>query len=78
MGFVGNYALRGLSPQIYDMPIIPKKSCPSGGSPFSINVFFIICLLAEDAAEHTSGLALQSVEKTIFHVVEIHILEKAV
>jgi hypothetical protein len=25
MGFVGNYALGGLSPQIYDMPVIPKK-----------------------------------------------------
>jgi hypothetical protein len=26
MRFVGNYALGGLSPQIYDMPVIPKKS----------------------------------------------------
>jgi hypothetical protein len=25
MGFVGNYALGGLSPQIYDMPVIPKN-----------------------------------------------------
>jgi hypothetical protein len=25
MGFVGNYALGGLSPQIYDMPVIPKE-----------------------------------------------------
>lgn len=26
MGFVGNYAPHGLSPQMYDMPVIPKKS----------------------------------------------------
>ena len=25
MGFVGNYAPRGLAPQIDDMPVIPKK-----------------------------------------------------
>lgn len=25
MGFVGNYAPHGLSPQMYDMPVIPKK-----------------------------------------------------
>ena len=25
MGFVGNYAPRGLSPQMYDMPAILKK-----------------------------------------------------
>jgi len=25
MGFVGNYAPSGLSPQMYDMPVIPKK-----------------------------------------------------
>ena len=25
MGFGGNYAPRGLSPQMYDMPVIPKK-----------------------------------------------------
>jgi hypothetical protein len=25
MGFVGNYALGGLSPQIYDMPVILKN-----------------------------------------------------
>ena len=25
MGFVGNYALRGLSPQTDGMPVIPKK-----------------------------------------------------
>jgi hypothetical protein len=25
MGFVGNYALGGLSPQIYDMPVIQIK-----------------------------------------------------
>ena len=24
MGFVGNYAPHGLSPQMYDMPVIPK------------------------------------------------------
>ena len=29
MGFVGNYALRGLSPQMYDMPVIQKKR-PTG------------------------------------------------
>ena len=26
MGFVGNYAPRGLAPQIDDMPVIPKKA----------------------------------------------------
>ena len=26
MGFVGNYAPRGLAPQIDDMPVIPKKT----------------------------------------------------
>jgi hypothetical protein len=26
MGFGGNYALGGLSPQIYDMPVIPIKT----------------------------------------------------
>ena len=26
MGFGGNYAPRGLSPQMYDMPVIQKKS----------------------------------------------------
>jgi hypothetical protein len=26
MGFVGNYALGGLSPQIYDMPVIQENS----------------------------------------------------
>ena len=25
MGFVGNYAPRGLSPQMYDMPVIQEK-----------------------------------------------------
>jgi hypothetical protein len=31
MGFVGNYALGGLSPQIYDMPVILyKKAAPNG------------------------------------------------
>jgi hypothetical protein len=31
MRFVGNYALGGLSPQIYDMPVIPiKKAAPRG------------------------------------------------
>lgn len=25
MGFVGNYAPHGLSPQMYDMPVIPKR-----------------------------------------------------
>ena len=25
MGFVGNYAPRGLSPQMYDMPVIQQK-----------------------------------------------------
>ena len=25
MGFGGNYAPRGLSPQMYDMPVIQKK-----------------------------------------------------
>ena len=25
MGFVGNYAPHGLSPQMYDMPVIPKE-----------------------------------------------------
>jgi hypothetical protein len=28
MGFVGNYALGGLSPQIYDMPVIQRKRYP--------------------------------------------------
>ena len=27
LGFVGNYALCGLSPQMYDMPVIQKKTC---------------------------------------------------
>ena len=27
MGFVGNYAPCGLSPQMYDMPVIPKNGC---------------------------------------------------
>ena len=26
MGFVGNYAPRGLAPQLDDMPVIPKKA----------------------------------------------------
>ena len=26
MGFVGNYAPRGLSPQMYDMPVIQQKN----------------------------------------------------
>ena len=25
MGFVGNYAPHGLSPQMYDMPVIPMQ-----------------------------------------------------
>jgi hypothetical protein len=33
MGFVGNYALGGLSPQIYDMPVIPKKGRHTNGVP---------------------------------------------
>ena len=39
MGFVGNYAPCGLSPQMYDMPVILKKSpkaCASGD--FFINI----------------------------------------
>ena len=28
MGFGGNYAPRGLSPQMYDMPVIQKKTAP--------------------------------------------------
>ena len=27
MGFVGNYAMCGLSPQMYDMPVIQKTPC---------------------------------------------------
>ena len=27
MGFVGNYAPRGLSPQMYDMPVIHARAC---------------------------------------------------
>ena len=36
MGFVGNYAPRGLSPQMYDMPVIQQKGLASfyGASPF--------------------------------------------
>jgi hypothetical protein len=29
MRFVGNYALGGLSPQIYDMPVIPRNPSES-------------------------------------------------
>ena len=29
MGFVGNYSPGGLSPQMYDMPVIPKKGDPT-------------------------------------------------
>ena len=28
MGFVGNYAPHGLSPQMYDMPVIPRQKVP--------------------------------------------------
>ena len=30
MGFVGNYAPGGLSPQMYDMPVIQKERTPVG------------------------------------------------
>jgi hypothetical protein len=33
MGFVGNYALGGLSPQIYDMPVIQKEEVFLNGIP---------------------------------------------
>ncbi len=36
MGFVGNYAPLGLSPQMYGMPVIPKK----GGSLSQRSAFF--------------------------------------
>jgi hypothetical protein len=37
MGFVGNYALGGLSPQIYDMPVILKNVAnPDGVSDYKL------------------------------------------
>ena len=33
MGFVGNYAPCGLSPQTDGMPVIPKKAAPRYGVP---------------------------------------------
>lgn len=33
MGFVGNYAPRGLAPQIDDMPVIPKKPPKAQSEP---------------------------------------------
>lgn len=37
MGFVGNYAPCGLSPQMYDMPVILKKRrCDSGAGSASV------------------------------------------
>ncbi len=38
MGFVGNYATRGLSPQMYGMPAIPKKAAPKIDAAFIIAV----------------------------------------
>lgn len=35
MGFVGNYAPRGLAPQIDDMPVIPKKPVPPSAQVLS-------------------------------------------
>ena len=33
MGFVGNYAPYGLSPQMHDMPVIQKKAGPAEAKP---------------------------------------------
>ena len=43
MGFVGNYAPRGLAPQIDDMPVIPKKD--SEGSPSLSLIFWLMSKL---------------------------------
>ncbi|KXB38329.1 hypothetical protein HMPREF1869_00041, partial [Bacteroidales bacterium KA00251] len=36
MGFVGNYAPGGLSPQMYDMPVILKKRYLFARYPFFV------------------------------------------
>ena len=50
LGFVGNYAPRGLSPQIDGMPVAPRKSCTGPVQLFSVfGLFFcfrIILLLS--------------------------------
>ena len=38
MGFVGNYAPRGLAPQIDDMPVIPKKKRSSSEDRFWLEI----------------------------------------
>ena len=39
MGFVGNYAPRGLSPQMFDMPVILKKPVRNEQAETGIYVF---------------------------------------
>ena len=39
MGFVGNYAPCGLSPQMYDMPVIPEKK---GQRPLGLYPFLVV------------------------------------
>ena len=39
MGFVGNYAPHGLSPQMYDMPVIP----PNIRKALKMSAFLFVC-----------------------------------
>ena len=43
MGFVGNYAHCGLSPQTDGMPVILKKAREKSHGPLAENDYFVIC-----------------------------------
>ena len=56
MGFVGNYAPLGLSPQMYGMPVIPKKA----GRSLSDPPFSMVWYLTRKTTRSASLLESQS------------------
>ena len=86
MRFVGNYALRGLSPQTDGMPVIPQKAGFSPAYPDSV-VYILINLFSDSLhrivnrliafAQQLCNLGIFLARKVFFEHPALHAAEKS-